>query len=201
MPRPGPLAAPRRRATSRPIWLAPEHRSSLRSQGPVLALLTALVALAPVLIWNMRTAGHGPAWPAGRGGASRSGISRVLGSQICSPVIARSSPGASGSAYEASCAAAKRCRFLSLRGARAGTSRIGLRASQANWAAAASCPHRRRPPSASGRAGGGLAADPALIIAGVVPWLLRDRRHRGLDLPGARSAGSAAAGGSGRAVG
>jgi undecaprenyl-diphosphatase len=37
------------------LGLSPERRSSLRGAGPALALLTALVTLAPVLVWNARS--------------------------------------------------------------------------------------------------------------------------------------------------
>jgi undecaprenyl-diphosphatase len=75
------------------LWLAPERRSSLRSQGPVLALLTALVALAPVLIWNARTgwvtARHVASQGRG-GGFTLEHLAEFLGSQILvlTPVIA-----------------------------------------------------------------------------------------------------------------
>ena len=75
------------------LWLAPERRPSLRAQGPVLALLTALVALAPVLIWNVRTG-----WVSARhvasqgrgGGFTLEHLAEFLGSQILvlTPVIA-----------------------------------------------------------------------------------------------------------------
>jgi 4-amino-4-deoxy-L-arabinose transferase-like glycosyltransferase len=75
------------------LWLAPERRSSLRSRGPVLALLAALVALAPVLVWNARagwvTARH--VANQGRGsGFTLAYLAEFLGSQILvlSPLIA-----------------------------------------------------------------------------------------------------------------
>ena len=75
------------------LWLAPERRSSLRSGGPVLALLTVLIALAPVLIWNVRTgwvtARHVASQGRG-GGFTIEHLAEFVGSQVLllTPVIA-----------------------------------------------------------------------------------------------------------------
>jgi 4-amino-4-deoxy-L-arabinose transferase-like glycosyltransferase len=75
------------------LWLAPERRPSLRSRGPVLAVLTALVALAPVLVWNARTG-----WVSARhvasqgrgGGLTLEHLVEFLGSQllVLTPLVA-----------------------------------------------------------------------------------------------------------------
>lgn len=75
------------------LWLAPERRPSLRSQGPLLALLAALVGLAPVLLWNARTGWVSVRHVAsqGRGGGlTLEHLAEFLGSQILvlTPLIA-----------------------------------------------------------------------------------------------------------------
>ena len=75
------------------LWLAPEHRPSRRSPGPVMAGVTALVALTPVLVWNARTG-----WVSARhvasqgrgGGLTLEYLIEFLGSQllVLTPLVA-----------------------------------------------------------------------------------------------------------------
>ena len=75
------------------LWLAPERRASLRSRGPVLAAVAALVAVAPVLVWNARTG-----WVSARhvasqgrgGGLTLEHLVEFLGSQllVLTPLVA-----------------------------------------------------------------------------------------------------------------
>ena len=75
------------------LWLAPERRPSLRSRGPVLAVLAALIALSPVLVWNARTG-----WVSARhvasqgrgGGLALEHLVEFLGSQllVLTPLVA-----------------------------------------------------------------------------------------------------------------
>ena len=165
------------------LWLAPERRSSLRSQGSVLALLTALVALAPVLIWNARTgwvtARHVASQGRG-GGFTLEHLAEFLGSQILvlTPVIAALLAwGLWVGVREGFVRRREPYRFLLAFAAPVlGTYlAVGLQGKvQANWAAAA------YPPLALATAGlllerrAGLAAAPRraqtrlLIVAGVV---------------------------------
>jgi undecaprenyl-diphosphatase len=75
------------------LWLAPERRRALRPVGPALAALTALAALAPVLIWNVRTgwvsARHVASQGRGRG-VTLEHLAEVLGSQllVLTPIVA-----------------------------------------------------------------------------------------------------------------
>ena len=75
------------------LWLAPEGRRSLRSRGPILALVAALVALTPVLAWNLRTgwvsARHVASQGRGRG-FTLEHLAEFLGSQILilTPLVA-----------------------------------------------------------------------------------------------------------------
>jgi undecaprenyl-diphosphatase len=75
------------------LWLAPARRPALRSPGPVLALVTALVALAPVLVWNARvgwvSARHVASQGRG-GGFAPENLGEFLGSQllVLTPLVA-----------------------------------------------------------------------------------------------------------------
>jgi undecaprenyl-diphosphatase len=75
------------------LWLAPESRRSLRSRGPIVALVAALVALTPVLAWNLRTgwvtARHVASQGRGRG-FTLEHLAEFLGSQILvlTPLVA-----------------------------------------------------------------------------------------------------------------
>ena len=165
------------------LWLAPERRAALRSQGSVLALLTALAALAPVLIWNARTgwvtARHVASQGRG-GGFTLEHLAEFLGSQILvlTPVIAALLAwGLWVGVREGFVHRREPYRFLLAFAAPVlGTYlAVGLQGKvQANWAAAA------YPPLALATAGllleprAGLAAAPRraqtrlLIVAGVV---------------------------------
>jgi 4-amino-4-deoxy-L-arabinose transferase-like glycosyltransferase len=75
------------------LWLAPERRASLRSRRPALAVLTALITLAPVLVWNARrgwvSARHVASQ--GRGGSlTLEHLAEFLGSQllVLTPLVA-----------------------------------------------------------------------------------------------------------------
>jgi len=75
------------------LWLTPERRPALRSWGSVLAVLTALVALAPVLVWNARTGWVSARHVAsqGRGGdLTLEHLVEFLGSQllVLTPLVA-----------------------------------------------------------------------------------------------------------------
>jgi undecaprenyl-diphosphatase len=75
------------------LWLAPERRLSLRWRGPVLGILSALVVLAPVLIWNARTGWVSVRHVAsqGRGGGlTLEHLVEFLGSQVLvlTPLVA-----------------------------------------------------------------------------------------------------------------
>jgi 4-amino-4-deoxy-L-arabinose transferase-like glycosyltransferase len=75
------------------LWLAPERRPALRSGGPVLAALAALVTLAPVLIWNARTGWVSARHVASQGqgnGVSLEHFVEFVGSQllVLTPVVA-----------------------------------------------------------------------------------------------------------------
>jgi undecaprenyl-diphosphatase len=75
------------------LWLAPESRRSLRSRGPLLALVVAAIALLPVLAWNVRagwvTARHVASQGRGRG-LTLEHIAEFLGSQliVLTPLVA-----------------------------------------------------------------------------------------------------------------
>jgi hypothetical protein len=75
------------------LWLAPERRASLRARGPILAVLAAVAALAPVLIWNARvgwvSARHVASQGRGRG-LTWEHLVEFLGSQVLvlTPLVA-----------------------------------------------------------------------------------------------------------------
>jgi 4-amino-4-deoxy-L-arabinose transferase-like glycosyltransferase len=182
------------------LWLAPERRASLRSPGPLLAVVAALVAFAPVLVWNLRTG-----WVSARhvasqgrgGGLTPEHLVEFLGSQIVvlSPLVAALLAwGVWVGVREGFVRRREPYRFLLAFAAPvlATYLAVGLQGKvQANWAAAA------YPPLALATAGlllerrAGLAAAPRraqtrlLIAAGMVALTLTAMGHviDRLDVP------------------